>query len=133
VIVVDTAAVVETLVARPSDPGLVERLAEEDELHAPHLIDVEFLQVMRSLVIAAQLSADRAGDARTDYEDLRLVRYPHEPLADRIWELRDNLTGYGAAFVALAEALSATLVTTDARLARSSGHDAQIELFAPRG
>jgi predicted nucleic acid-binding protein len=132
VIVVDTAAVVDVLVGRPPNVALRDRLSPEQDLHAPHLIDVEFLQVLRSLVIAGELSADRAGDARTDYEDLRIARYPNQALADRVWELRHNLTAYDAAFVALAEALDAPLVTTDARLARSSAHAARIDPIEPR-
>jgi predicted nucleic acid-binding protein len=45
-----------------------------------------------------------------------LIRYDHEPLLDRIWELRENLTAYDAAYVALAEGLNATLVTRDRKL-----------------
>ena len=61
--------------------------------------------------------------------NLQLNRYPHVELVPRVWELRDTLTAYDAAYVALAEALEATLVTRDARLARSSGHRARIELL----
>ena len=75
------------------------------------------------------LSPDRAEDARQDFHDLAIVRYPHQPLADRMWQLRDNLTAYDAAFLALAEMLDVPLVTCDARLAHSSGHRAQVELF----
>jgi predicted nucleic acid-binding protein len=127
VIVVDTAVVVEALIGRPRNEALLDRLRAEDELHAPHLIDLEFLQVLRSLVLAGQINVDRAGDARTDFHDLRITRYPHEPLADRIWELRDNMPAYDAAFVALAEALDGVLITTDRRLSRATGHSARIE------
>jgi len=60
---------------------------------------------------------------------LRITRYPHALLLDRMWELRDNLTAYDASSVALAEALDAPLVTTDARLAASPGHRATIEAY----
>ena len=60
--------------------------------------------------------------------DLPLTRHRHTPFLPRIWELRENLTAYDAAYVALAEALGAPLVTRDAALARSSGHSARIEL-----
>ena len=62
-------------------------------------------------------------------QSLRAVRYPHAALLDRIWELRENLTAYDAAYVSLAETLGAPLVTTDARLARASGHHARVELY----
>jgi predicted nucleic acid-binding protein len=60
--------------------------------------------------------------------DLSLRRYPHDFLLPRIWELRNNLTAYDAAYVALAEALDAPLLTRDKRLAAAAGHHAQIEL-----
>jgi predicted nucleic acid-binding protein len=57
------------------------------------------------------------------------VRWPHAPFVARIWELRENLTAADAVYVALAEALDVPLVTTDATLARASGHRAHIESF----
>ena len=65
-----------------------------------------------------------------DLATIRAIRYDHAPLQSRVWSLRHNLTAYDAAYVALAELLEATLLTTDARLARSSGHEAEIELIA---
>lgn len=60
---------------------------------------------------------------------MRLTRYPHEPFIRRIWELRENVSAYDAAYVALAETLEAPLVTTDRRLAQASAHEAKIELY----
>jgi predicted nucleic acid-binding protein len=130
VLVVDTSALMETLVGRAPDPALVERLSDDGDLHAPHLIDVEILHVLRRLTLAGALSDDRAHDARVDFAELAVLRYPHEPLANRIWDLRHNLTPYDAVFSALAEALDAPLVTCDARLAAAPGVRAGIELFA---
>ena len=96
-------------------------MSDDGELDAPHLIDIEVLHALRGLVRAGKVTADRAADARTDLADLAITRYGHEPVADRIWALRDNLTAYDAASVALAEALDATLITCDARLARAPG------------
>lgn len=127
-LVVDTSAVLAALASRPSDPALVKRLADDGDLHAPHLIDIEILNALRGLVRGGQLSEDRAQDVRTDVEELALTRYGHQPLADRIWALRDNLTAYDAAFVALAEALKVPLITCDARLAKAP--DVTAELFA---
>lgn len=108
---------------------LVDRLAGDSDLHAPHLIDIEILHALRRLAAGSQLSEDRATDALRDFGELTFVRYPHQPLAGRIWELRHNLTAYDAAFVALAEALGASLITCDSRLAGAPGHSARIELF----
>jgi predicted nucleic acid-binding protein len=130
VLVVDTSAVMNALAAATPSPELLERLASDPDLHAPHLIDVEFLHALRRLCLSGDLSEDRATDVRTDFSDLAIVRYPHEELSDRIWELRQNLTAYDAAFVALAEALGAPLVTGDGKLAAAPGHGARVELFA---
>ncbi|MHB1467951.1 MAG: type II toxin-antitoxin system VapC family toxin [Solirubrobacteraceae bacterium] len=132
-LVVDTSAILDAIAAYESSPGLVARLSQDGDLHAPHLIDVEVLHALRGMVRRNEISAERAVDARTDFAETALMRYPHEPLGDRIWELRRNLSAYDAAFVALAEALEATLVTCDARLASASGHNAGIELFAVSG
>jgi predicted nucleic acid-binding protein len=133
VLVVDSSAVLAALAARNPALGLVERLAEDGDLHAPHLIDTEILHALRRMLRRGQITAERAHDARTDFAELTLVRYPHEPLNERVWELRDNLTAYDATFVALAEALDVRLVTCDARLAAAPGHHAHVELYDNRG
>ena len=127
-LVVDTSAVVAALVGRPPDRRLTDRLGADGDLHVPHLLDVELLHALRRLVRTGQLSEERAADARADFAELAVVRYGHQPLADRAWELRDDLTAYDATFVALAEALAVPLVTCDARLARAPSHRA-VELF----
>jgi predicted nucleic acid-binding protein len=133
VLVIDSSAALEALAARDPAPGLIELLAEDGDLHAPHLIDTEILHALRRMLRRGQISPDRAHDARTDYAELTLVRYPHEPLNDRVWELRENLTAYDATYVALAEALDVPLVTCDARLAAAPGCHARIRLYDNRG
>ncbi len=129
-LVVDTSAVLGVLVGLPKNRRLVDRLGTDGDLHAPHLLDVEFLHALRRLVSIGQLSDDRAADARVDLADLAIVRYGHTVLADRAWGLRRNLSAYDAIFVALSEALGVPLVTCDARLAKASEHhNAQVELF----
>jgi predicted nucleic acid-binding protein len=128
-LVVDTSAILDAIAAYESAPGLIARLAADGDLHAPHVIDVEILHALRGMLMREEITPERAADARTDFAETVLLRYPHEPLSDRIWELRHNLSAYDAAFVALAETLEMPLVTCDARLASSSGHNAQIELF----
>lgn len=130
-IVVDASVVVEALATPTPNSRLAYRLEQDADFRAPHLIDIEFASGLRRLVAAGDLTADRASDALSDLHDLRIVRYPHLSLIDRVWELRESLTAYDATYVALAEILEVPLVTCDARLARSSGHDAEIELFAP--
>lgn len=128
-LVLDTSALLAALAEVQPDRALVRRLSDDSDLHAPHLIDIEILHALRGLVRAGQLSPDRAEDIRTDVSDLTITRYSHQPLADRIWALRDNLTAYDAAFVALSEALNAPLITCDARLAKAPG--VTCELYPP--
>jgi predicted nucleic acid-binding protein len=128
-LVIDTSAILDALAAHEPAPGLTERLSEDGDLHAPHLIDIEILHALRGMRIRDEITAERATDARTDFAETGLLRYPHEPLSDRIWELRHNLSTDDAAFIALAETLDAPLITCDVRLAASSGHTAHIELF----
>ena len=130
-IVVDASAIVEYVSQQPMNRDLARRILGGQTLHAPHVLDVEMTHALRGLVRRNAMSSDRASDARVDAADLKIVRYPHVPLLGRAWELRDTLSTYDGVYVALAEVLEAPLVTCDARLARVSGHDARIELFAP--
>jgi predicted nucleic acid-binding protein len=129
-IVVDTSVVLSMLVGRPDIPGLAHRIRSDGDLHAPHLLDVEFQHALRRLALSGAISDDRAADARTDFADLAIVRYPHVSLTDRMWELRHDMTAYDAAFIVLAEVLGAPFVTCDVRLARAPGHRAVVETFA---
>lgn len=97
-------------------------------VHAPHLIDLEIAQVLRRYVGTDVLPARRASLALQHWHEFDLARYAHEPFLDRIWQLRDNLTAYDAAYVALAEVLEAVLITTDRRLAAVPGSRAVVEV-----
>jgi len=129
VIVVDASAILEPLLQSPAAAAIEERLFQERlPLHAPHLIDLEATQVLRRYAATGQIEAARCRQAIDALRDFSLRRYPHDALLGRVWELRHNLTAYDAAYVALAEALGATLLTRDRRLAAASGHRARIEL-----
>ena len=128
IVVPDSSALLHAFAAREPSPALLSRL-EAARLHAPHLLDVEFLSGLRGLVRGKKLGVDRAQDTRDDFEDLVITRYSMTGLADRIWSLRDNVTAYDACYVALAEALDCPLVTSNARLARATGHHAEIAVF----
>jgi len=129
VIVVDASALLEVLLRTPAAKAVENRLFAPDQtLHAPHLLDLEVAQVLRRYAANQDIDSGRGRIALTDLADLSVRRYPHDFLLPRIWELRDNLTAYDAAYVALAEALDAPLLTRDKRLAAAAGHHAQIEL-----
>lgn len=127
-IVVDTSAIVTALLARPDRTDVESRLMRDGELQAPHLIDIEFLHALRRFVRSRGLTEERAEQARGDFNDLRIERFPHQPLGERIWQLRANLSAYDAAFVALSELLGIPLVTCDARL-QSAPHRARVEVY----
>jgi predicted nucleic acid-binding protein len=130
VIVVDASALLEFLLQTPLGTRVEARLLrDEDELHSPHLIDVEVTQGLRRLVRAGEVSADRAAEAIDDLVDLDIHRHAHLDLLTRAWKLRENMTAYDAMYVALAEALDATVVTCDTPLAKAPGRRARIEVI----
>jgi predicted nucleic acid-binding protein len=121
-IVVDASVVVEVLLGTAAGRAAADRLfARGESLHAPALVDVEVAQAIRRYAAIGELRPARAREAIRDLEDLPMTRYPPVDLLARIWELRHNLTAYDAAYLALAEALRATLLTRDGGLASVRG------------
>jgi len=128
-IVLDASAILEVLLSTPAAPSVYGRLSGTGEtLHAPHVLDLEVLQVLRRYCANGEITLERAEQAVVDFLDFPITRYAHDAFAFRIWELRQNVTVYDGAYVALAEALSAPLITRDRKLASSSGHRAVIEV-----
>lgn len=129
-IVLDASAAVDWLLQTPAGRQIEARIYQSTEsLHAPHLLDLEVAQVLRRLVRESAISPLRAQEAIDDLLDMRVTRYPHDVLLARVWQLRQNLTAYDAAYIALAEKLNASLITRDARLSSASGHKARVEIF----
>lgn len=130
-IVIDASAAVAVLLnTGPEVESIRERIARPGEtLHVPHLFEIEVLHALRRLSLRGTLSPERALLALSRLKDTQLVRYPHSTFLERIWSLRNNLTTYDAAYVALAEALNAPLVTMDARLAQAPGIHATVEVY----
>ena len=93
------------------------------------LVDIEVAHVVRRYAARGEIDGQRGRLALIDLADFPLLRYPHDPLLPRIWDLRNNLTAYDAVYVALAEALGVPLITRDRRLAGVAGHQARIELL----
>jgi predicted nucleic acid-binding protein len=129
-IVVDASALLEFLLQTSIGVRVETRLfRDEDELHAPHLVDVEVVQGLRRLVRTGEVSSGRADEAIADLTDLDLHRHAHVDLLGRAWKLRDNLSACDAMYVALAEAIEAPIVTCDGPLATAPGLRARIEVI----
>ncbi len=129
-IVLDASAAVDWLLQTPAGQHIERRIyARNDTLHSVHLLDVEIAQVLRRLVRERALTPKRAEEAIDDLGALRVTRYAPVLMLRRIWRLRQNLSAYDAAYVALAEELKAPLITRDRRIARAPGHTAAVEVF----
>jgi predicted nucleic acid-binding protein len=128
-IVVDASAILEMLLQTRHASRLMERmLGRPVRLHAPHLLDIEVTHALRRLVQRNDITAQRAEQGLADLSQLFIERHGHQLLTARIWQLRDSVTAYDGAYIALAEALDATLLTCDAKLAHAHGHRARIDL-----
>jgi predicted nucleic acid-binding protein len=128
-IVIDASVLVTALVDDGSDGRSVRARLRGVELAAPAHLDVEFLHALRGLVRSEQTSPERSDRAVALLGRTPLRRFALSMVASRTWQLRDNLTPYDAAYVALAELLSAPLVTSDARMTRATGPRCVIELI----
>jgi predicted nucleic acid-binding protein len=129
VIVVDASVLVTALADDTGQGRAVRAELAAGPLAAPGLVDLEVASALRSMVSRLRMPAERAVDALADLADLPVRRAPHVPLLARCWDLRDNLTVYDAAYVALAEALEVVLVTADERLARAPGLRCDVRLL----
>ncbi len=128
-IVTDASVILELLLRTPAAQRVEARVLDGGEsLHAPHLLDVEVAQVLRRYAARGAIPASRGHRALELLARFPITRYPHQPMLSRIWALRANMTAYDAAYVALAEALGATLLTRDERLAAVPGARATVEL-----
>jgi predicted nucleic acid-binding protein len=132
VIVVDASVLANALADDgPDGASARNRLTHVGELVAPDLIDVETTAVLRKRWIAGDLSDERFSEAISDLEDLDLTRYPTLAFMRRAFELRSNVTAYDAAYVALAERLSCSLLTADQRLAAAPMVACAVEVLYP--
>ena len=111
-IVIDASAALSALL----NAGPARHAMTNQQLHVPHLVDSEVANALRRVVAAGRLDADRAWNALDRWRYLGMTRYPVFGLVDRVWELRNNLSAYDAAYVALAERLDCALLTADGRL-----------------
>ena len=129
-IVVDASVVVASLLSTGGAGARArERLRLDPDLHVPHLLDVEVTAALRRRVRLGQTDVEVASEVMADLADLAAMRWDHEPLLRRVWELRENVTPYDAVYVVLAEMLDAPLVTSDARLSRAPGLNCRVEVL----
>ena len=124
-IVVDASVLTDFLLGRPEAVTAMEREMvdrEHEPLHAPELVEPETLNALRGLVRGGAITDRRASEAVDDLASVRLLRYPHAPLRQGVWELRGNLSAYDATYLALVEALDdSVLLTGDSGLATAAG------------
>ena len=130
-LVVDASVLVVALADDGPDGDRVRQRLRGEQLAAPELIDLEVGSVLRRQNRAGQIDDRRADMALNDLAAIPVQRAGHSRLLGRCWELRQSLTFYDAAYVALAEALQVTLLTGDRRLARAAGPACPIETIAP--
>ncbi len=126
-IVVDASAMVEALVGRDIDVGLLDLLA--GDLAAPHLLDVDVMSALRGLELGGKLQTEWADRARSEYFAFDIARHEFVPLAERVWRLRHQFTSYDACYLALAEALDVPLITCDSKLS-IPGHSAAVMVIS---
>jgi predicted nucleic acid-binding protein len=127
--VTDASVLVTALTGVTSRARSVRARLHDDSMVAPHLVDLEVLHALRGLVLGGRLGLPDVDAAMKRLRRLPLARHAHQPLIERCWELRHNLTVYDASYVALAEALGVPLLTADARLASSPGIRCEVELL----
>ncbi len=129
--ILDASAAVDLVLDRePMASWVRTQMRSAPRIRAPHVIDSEVLGALRRLVLAGELPPERGGKALDDFTALPIIRFAHRRLLRRVWALRDNVTAADGLYVALAEALDAPLVTTDAPLARAPGLEIEIRAFA---
>ncbi|APU14220.1 MULTISPECIES: type II toxin-antitoxin system VapC family toxin [Actinoalloteichus] len=129
--VIDNSALIESVAVAKPDVRLIRRMLASSAC-APEIIDAEALRVLRSMNLRQELSSAQAERALTRVSEAPIARVPLKPLVARAWNLRHSVSAYDALYIALAEVFDVPLLTCDAKLARSNGHNAKIELF-PNG
>lgn len=127
-LVVDASVLAVALVDDGPDGDHVRARLRGEDLAAPSLIDLEVVSVWRGLARDGHLDARRVAFALDDLRALPLERVDHGALIMRCWELKENFTIYDASYIALAEALQATFLTGDRRIARAPGPTCPIEV-----
>jgi len=127
-LIADASCLFEVVTNTPIGHAIGDRLARETSFAAPHVIDVEVAGIVRGAELRGLLDRTAAGHAIVELQDWPGERFAHQLLLPRVWELRHNVRGWDAFYVALAEALDAPLLTLDRRLAGATGPRCHIEV-----
>ena len=131
-LVVDASVVVAALVDSSPVGAWAESVLLEGDLYAPSLLPAETANVLRRLESAGRIDRTKSGLAFAALHRLAWHEVPFGPCAERIWELRHNLTAYDAWYVAAAELLDAPLATADTRLSQAPGTRCRFLTLQPR-
>lgn len=126
---IEASAVVDALVDEPANPELLALIADS-ELHAPSLLDYEVASALRGHALAGRLAEQRLISATEDFGALHIERYPLARMMRGVLGLRENFTVYDAAYVVLAQALEAPLVTADAKLAEARRLGVEVQVLS---
>ena len=127
-LVVDASCLYEVVADAAHAERVRGRLAADPDHAAPHVVDVEVLGVIRRDRLLGRLDPTGARQAVEDLRDWPGERFGHRPLLARAWELHESVRGWDAMYIALAEALEATLLTLDGRLAQARGPRCTIDV-----
>ena len=125
-LVADASAIVDLLAGAPNARAIAAALAPFPEVDVPEHFHVEALSALRGMVLRGDIAADHAERALQLLPELRVVRHPVEPLARSIWSMRDTLTAYDAAYLAVAQNIDAQLLTVDRGLAAAARKDRRL-------
>ena len=123
------ASVAVTALTAPSSAAADLLSGDDAVFQVPSIFDAEVLSALRGLVRGGKFDGAAAAELIPDLMVLPVDRWHMSPLLPRMWELRENLTPYNAAYVALAELTGAVLVTGDERITASPGTRCDIQII----
>ncbi|MET0602000.1 MAG: type II toxin-antitoxin system VapC family toxin [Baekduia sp.] len=125
-LVADASAIVDLLAGAPNAGAIAAALAPFPEIDVPEHFHVEALSALRGMLLRGDIAADHAERALQLLPELRVVRHPVEPLTRSIWSMRDTLTAYDAAYLAVARNINAQLLTVDRGLAAAARQEQRL-------